>query len=85
MLSLILTRAARAAAAMVHAAVAEYRRLDEPPAAAEAARRELSCTQARIDARWQPQQCAPAQARALGFGLSGSGKDTASEPVIPHP
>lgn len=55
---------ARHAAGLAHQLVDEYRKL-EPPAAAPA---EISCTQARIDARWQPTDIAPASGRAeFGF------------------
>ena len=52
-------------AAFAHAVVTEYRKLDQPQEAAPA---ELSCTQARVETRWQPQQHHPAAARA-GFRI----------------
>lgn len=42
----------------------------EQASAPEPQRTELSCTQARTDARWQPHHQAPASPRAFGFGPS---------------
>ncbi|HMH90730.1 MAG TPA: hypothetical protein VK586_06545 [Streptosporangiaceae bacterium] len=58
-------------AGAAHSVVAEYRKLDAPPAppaAAEPARQELSCTQARVESAWRQTQRSPADARAFGFG-----------------
>jgi hypothetical protein len=66
---------ARLLATVIHAVAAEYRKLDAPPpAAAEPARQEMSCTSAQVRDRWQPQQEASrnvAAPRAFGFGRRG--------------
>jgi hypothetical protein len=51
---------------VAHEAVAEWRRLDAPPA--EPAKQELSCTSAGLRDAWQPVTRAPASPRAVGFG-----------------
>lgn len=62
-----LTWVTKLAAAAVHEAVAEYRRLDAPPPPPpEPARQEINCTGASTQARWQPAAQPPAS--PFGFG-----------------
>jgi hypothetical protein len=64
-----LSAAVRLAAAVVHEAVAEYRRLDAPPPPPpEPARAEQNCTSASTERRGTYDVRQPAAGRVCGFG-----------------